>query len=190
MERPHPLSIVVKAQVLVLVFIWRVFNNLDQIRDIGLAALLSRHMMSTMIITGIVIVILLIMGFLSWKYTTFVIDDTQIRIESTLITHESNRIPFSKIQSVEIKQPIMARILRLGELTIDAGASSSGHSIAYLPIGRARELRDYLMRRARNQKITVAESRSTTTAPKANRSSSQSRTVVSWLRCSRRGRSS
>lgn len=98
----------------------------------------------------------LIGGYFNWRYTRFVIDDEQVRIERRFISHRSDRIAFSKIQSVDIRQPLVARLLGLAGLHIDVGSGDQAKSIEFLPRERAYQLRDYLIARAQGSHPTVA----------------------------------
>ena len=75
-------------------------------------------------ILGIVVVLAAIAGFVAWYFTRFVIDDEELRIETGAIFKKSTKIPFERLQSVDIIQPLVARIFGLAELRLDAGNST------------------------------------------------------------------
>ena len=54
-------------------------------------------------------------GVLTWRTTTFVADDDEFRIERRLVSQTSTRIDYTKVQSVDLTQPLAARILGAGE---------------------------------------------------------------------------
>ena len=87
-------------------------------------------------------------GYVSWHFTRFVIDDEELRIETGVLFKTSRRIAFERIQSVDIIQPLAARIFSLAELRIEAGAGDSGIRLRYLSRVKAARLRDYLLARA------------------------------------------
>ena len=162
-ERPHPLTPVVKSGIAVLAglviiareTIERFFTPHES--SGGNSSLWIVGIAFGLIAVGYLLV--MIAGYISWRYTRFIIDDEQIRIEFTFISHRSDRIAFSKIQSVDVVQPLLARLLGLAALKIDVGASSnSDKKIEYLKRDRAYHLRNYLMARAKGEKITVLES--------------------------------
>ena len=64
-------------------------------------------------------------GFVAWYFTRFVIDDEELRIETGAIFKKSTKIPFERLQSVDIIQPLAARMFGLAELRLDAGNSTT-----------------------------------------------------------------
>ncbi len=113
------------------------------------------------VLTGLILLIggLLIgmgVGFLTWMFTRYVIDGTELRINSGIITKSSRRIPYERIQSVDIAEPLVARILGLAELRIEmAGGKNSRTSLRFLKVADAGSLRRVLLDRAHGQ--TAAE---------------------------------
>ena len=88
-------------------------------------------------------------GFLTWLFTRYVIDGTELRINSGVITKASRRIPYERIQSVDIAEPLVARIFGLAELRIEmAGGKDSRTALRFLSLADARELRRVLLARA------------------------------------------
>jgi putative membrane protein len=106
-------------------------------------------------ILGIVVILAAITGFFAWYFTRFVIDDEELRIETGVIFKKSTKIPFERLQSVDIIQPLVARIFGLAELRLDAGNSST--KLRYLNRGKASRLRDYLLTRAHGQQASIRD---------------------------------
>lgn len=154
LERPHPLSPLAKGWIAILALLAFILRDLpnegwDALRRMGWLALG---------IIGVVLIASLLTGYLNWRFTRFVIDDEQVRIERRFISHRSERIAFNKIQSVDISQPLVARLLGLAALRIDVGGTGSQASIEYLSRQRAYQLRDYLITRAHGTQATVQTS--------------------------------
>lgn len=155
LERPHPLTPVVKS--------W--------IGIVGISVYLGRDLLERLVrgehvgsidqwwwliaVIGGIFALVTVFGFISWRTTRFVVDDDEVRIERNFINHTSDRIGFSKIQSVDVVQPFAARLLGLTSVKIDVG-SGGGKEIAYLSRTRAVELRDFLLARAHRSDATVA----------------------------------
>ena len=79
-----------------------------------------------------------ILGWLSWRFTTFVIDDGEARVDSGILWKKSRRVPFERLQSVDIHEPLVARVFGLAELHLDsAGGSESRTTVRYLTPARA-----------------------------------------------------
>lgn len=110
-----------------------------------------------LIYLGIGLVLFLVAAgvFASWYFTRFVIDESELRIDTGMLFRQSKRIPFTKVQSVDVVQPALARIVGLAELNIDAGPESSTR-LRYLKRDDAYRFRDYLLIRAHGQQTTVA----------------------------------
>jgi putative membrane protein len=113
----------------------------------GLAWILS--------ILGIVVVLAAVTGFVAWYFTRFVIDDEELRIETGWIFKKSTKIPFERLQSIDIIQPLVARIFGLAELRLDAGNSTT--KLRYLSRAKASRFRDYLLTRAHGQQASISD---------------------------------
>ena len=88
-------------------------------------------------------------GFTSWWFTRYVIDGTELRINSGVLTKKSRRIPYERLQSVDIAEPLIARLFGLAELRIEmAGGSDSRTSLRFLRLDEARSLRAVLLNQA------------------------------------------
>lgn len=146
-ERPHPLTPVVRAWLAIVAVAWFSLQEVAAgggvFDDLGGAAALPWWAIPG----GLVLLVMLGLGWWEWWTTRFVIDAEELRIEHRGLVHESKRIAYQRVQSVDVRQPFAARVLGLAELTIDVGADSSTR-LAYLGRARAVELRDHLMARA------------------------------------------
>ena len=88
-------------------------------------------------------------GYLTWWFTRYLIDGTELRITSGILQKSSRRIPYERIQSVDIAEPFLARIIGLAELRIEmAGGKDSRTTLRFLPLDDARRLRRLLLGRA------------------------------------------
>ncbi len=88
-------------------------------------------------------------GLVSWWFTHYTIDGTELRINSGFLTKRSRRMPYERIQSVDIAEPLIARILGLAELRIEmAGGKDSRTTLRFLKLVDARALRTVLLDRA------------------------------------------
>lgn len=152
-ERPHPLTPLIRGWVVLLAL------------GIGLSReVLSWSTEGTQppplpVIVGIVVGVTLLAGaagFVSWLVTRFVIDTEELRVETGIVIHRSQRVAFDKVASIDVVQPLAARLFGLAELTIDIG-SDERIKLRYLTRARAYNLRDYLLSRARGHQATIGE---------------------------------
>jgi putative membrane protein len=153
-ERPHPLTPLVRGWLILVAIAIGWGREIvpggpadNQFENGGLAWLL--------LILAVVVLLAAIAGFITWYFTRFVIDDEELRIETGAIFKKSTKIPFERLQSVDIVQPLAARIVGLAELRLDAGNSTT--KLRYLSRGKASRLRDYLLTRAHGQQASIRD---------------------------------
>ncbi|MFY0408346.1 PH domain-containing protein [Solicola sp. PLA-1-18] len=90
-----------------------------------------------------------VFGFVRWVTTRYVIDGRELRVDSGLLTRTSRRAPYERIQSVDVAQPLGARVLGLAELRVElAGGDGSRVALQYLSKADAYRLRGVLVERA------------------------------------------
>ena len=122
-ERPHPLTPFVRG--------WLVFVAIaigwgrEIVSSAGENQFEPRGLVWILPVLAIVVLLAGIAGFFSWYFTRFVIDDEELRIDTGAIFKRSTKIPFERLQSVDIVQPLAARIFGLAELRLDAGNSTT-----------------------------------------------------------------
>lgn len=111
-----------------------------------------------LIVAGIVLLVALaqgVIGYFQWRTTRFRIDDEEVRVDRRFIQHSSDRLALSKIQSVDVVQPLAARVFGLARLHIDVGGSRP-KTIEYLTRADAYRFRDFLTTRAHAAGAAVA----------------------------------
>lgn len=156
-ERPHPLTPLIRGWVVLLAIVigfGRDFvpdgsDDGPDILNVGLRWVLLG-------VVGIV-VLAAAAGFMTWYFTRFVIDDEELRIETGAVFKNSKRVPFERIQSVDIIQQFAARIFGLAELRIEVGSGDSTIKLRYLTRDQASALRDYLLSRAHGDRVRLNE---------------------------------
>jgi putative membrane protein len=152
-ERPHPLTPFVRG--------WLVFVAIaiGWGREIVTSASENRFEPGALLwllpILGVVVLLAAVAGFFSWYFTRFVIDDEELRIETGAIFKKSTKIPFERLQAVDIVQPLVARIFGLAELRLDAGNSTT--KLRYLTRSKASRFRDYLLARAHGHEASIRD---------------------------------
>ena len=154
-ERPHPATPFVRGWLL---FVAILLGWGRQLVPDGEEAQLDAGDLRWILpaIAGVV-VLAAVIGFVSWYFTRFIIDDEELRIETGAIFKKSTKIPFERLQSVDIIQPLAARIFGLAELRLEAGAGDSTTKLRYLTRSKASRLRDYLLTRAHGQSASIRD---------------------------------
>ncbi|HMR47894.1 MAG TPA: PH domain-containing protein [Arachnia sp.] len=142
-ERPHPLTGVANAWVALAAVI--VFGGRELLESGFRPVWDWTALIFPAVLLGVAAIGVL-GGLITWRTTTFVVDDDEFRIERNLISRQSTRIDFTKVQAVDITRPLAARLLGLAAVQIDVGGSG-GKSLKYLSRERAEDLRDHLLAR-------------------------------------------
>lgn len=169
-ERPHPLTPLVRSWILILAFaltFGREFLNeviqgnpfdgdpFDGPFEFTLYGTPVGPAWMGLAVIGLLASIIGF-GYLSWRATRFVIDEAVLRLESGVLFRQSKRIAFDKVQSIDVMQPLAARLLGLAELQLDLGGGSQ-ERLRYLSRSRAYALRDYLLSRARGARAEIRQ---------------------------------
>ena len=98
-------------------------------------------------------------SYLAWRNTWYWFDDDgDFRVDSGVLTRQQRRLQLSRLQSVDVTQPFVARIFSMAELSVEvAGAGDSRARLRYLSLADARALRAQVMARAAGLRHDTAE---------------------------------
>jgi putative membrane protein len=84
-----------------------------------------------------------------WRTTYWFDDDGDLRIASGLLQRTERRVQLSRLQSVEVVQPLIARLVGLAEVRPEmAGGAGSNRPLRFLAEPQARQMRAELLARA------------------------------------------
>lgn len=149
-RRLHPVSPVVRAGQLLpaLAFALLAFG-VDELGGSPLALL----GLAGLLVVGTAITAV---GFwLSWRRYSFWFDvDGDLRIRSGVLQVNERRVQVSRLQSVDVTQPLVARLFGLAEVRPEVAGSSSGATkLAYLTHEEALRLRAELLARAAGMRL-------------------------------------
>ncbi len=154
-ERPHPVTPFIRGW---LVLVALIFGFGRQLIPDGESDEISVSDLSWVLpAVGGIVIIAAVIGFFTWYFTRFVIDDDELRIETGAVFKNSKKIPFERLQSVDIIQPFAARLFGLVELRLEAGAGDSTVKLRYLKRNQATQLREYLLTRAHGQQASISD---------------------------------
>ena len=73
-------------------------------------------------------------GLVSWWFTRFVVDDEELRIDSGVLTRRSRRAAFERIQSVDVAEPLLARVVGLAEVRVDLAGGDESRLVVRLSL--------------------------------------------------------
>lgn len=123
-KRLHPISAVV--------------NFLKQMKELLIPFLVfvvfgSKNGGYQLIISIVVIIVILILGIISWLRFTYRLEDGELRIEYGIFVRKKRYIPFERIQSLAITEGILQRLFGLVRVKVEtAGSSGKGEAEAVL----------------------------------------------------------
>ncbi|MDP4013643.1 MAG: PH domain-containing protein [Candidatus Nanopelagicales bacterium] len=108
----------------------------------GVLALLAFVVVTSALVGGLT--------FLQWRRLTFWFDaEGDFRLDSGVFTQRRRRLQLSRLQGVDVTQPLLARLVGLGAVTIEvAGAGDSRAKIEFLSLDDANSLRNEVIARA------------------------------------------
>ena len=167
-ERPHPLTPLIRGWVVLLAILIGVGKELlpNGSDDFRLPPLEWLFGGIALITVGAALA-----GFMSWRFTHFITDEHELRIDTGMLFRQSQRIAYDKVQGVDVVQPLAARLFGLAEVSIDIG-SGARPKVRFLTLARAHGMRDYLLARAHGVRpaevITHAEAGSLLTGLTGN----------------------
>jgi putative membrane protein len=161
-ERPHPATPLIRGWLIFVAIL--VGLGRDLIPDGSNEGFQLDALRWFLPVAALVVVLAAVAGFFTWYFTRFIIDDEELRIETGWIFKTSKKIPFERLQSVDIIQPLAARIFGLAELRLEAGAGDSTTKLRYLTRRQASRLRDYLLTRAHGEHARISDLEQTAVA--------------------------
>ena len=149
-ERPHPLTPFIRGWIVLVAIV--VTWSRELVPDGSGDGFDASDLGLLLPVFGLVVLLAGAVGFLNWYFTRFVIDADELRLETGAVFKSSKRVPFERLQSVDIIQPLAARIFGLAELRIEVGAGDSTLRLRYLGRTKAGQLREYLLVRAHGRR--------------------------------------
>jgi putative membrane protein len=95
---------------------------------------------------AIVLVLAAIGGVVAWRVTRWRVVGTELQIDTGLIRRQSVRVPLTRVQSIDVVRPLLARAVGVSELRVEVAGHGSGKSkLAYLGEDEALRVRARLL---------------------------------------------
>ncbi|MBY0121168.1 PH domain-containing protein [Bacillus sp. S/N-304-OC-R1] len=122
-KRLHPISAVVNflkqlKELIIPFFVFVVFG--------------SKNGSFQFIMSIVVIIIILILGIISWLRFTYRLEEGELRIEYGVFIRKKRYIPFERIQSLDLSEGILQRPFGLVKVKVETAGSSKGEAEAVL----------------------------------------------------------
>ena len=110
------------------------------------------------VLIGSGILLLILLGFLgSWWFTKYQVTDRHVNVNSGMVFRRQRQARIDRVQSIDIAQPLVARIFGLAELRFDvADSGSAAMSLAFIKLSEAHQLRNTILARAAGLKAAEA----------------------------------
>ena len=154
-RRVHPITPVVHA----VSALPAAFLVLFSLAIGGVLAIGVRTIALSLTILILLPIVVGVLAYLSWRNLWFWFDDDgDFRVDSGILTKKQRRLQLSRLQSVDVAQPLVARLFSLAEVTVEvAGSNDSRVKLRFLPLEEARALRNELLARSAGLRHDVGE---------------------------------
>lgn len=97
------------------------------------------------VLVGGLFVVGLVVGYLSWRNTRYLLADDAVRVASGLVVRSDRTVTYARIQSVDVTEPFIARIMGLAGLRIDIAGGDEPVQLEFLRRADAERLREQLI---------------------------------------------
>lgn len=176
-RRVHPLSPLARFWFAILIALFAVGRNFiedifegktdaESLRNNVVDFLTSLNILAWL---GLTLLIVVVLGgmFLNWWFTRFTVTADSVRVRQGWLFRTDKQARLDRVQSIEIFQPFMARLVGLAELRFDvADSGDAALHLQYLRKKDAEALREQLL--GRRNAIRAEESASTSLGAEAN----------------------
>jgi putative membrane protein len=138
-QRLHPLTPLLRGGRFGLVLIFLFWQQ----------ALRGESAMAGMGLLAVGVPVVAAFAYVAWRAMRYRLTDTELQVDSGVLTRRQRRVPLARLQSVDVVRPLFARVLGLAELRLEvAGGGQTEAPSSYLAEDDAQELRRRLMERA------------------------------------------
>ncbi|WP_230206547.1 PH domain-containing protein [Microbacterium gorillae] len=163
-HRMHPATPLLKGGLVLLVVIGYLIANLrERLIDIFLPEQargysgegdpldwIVANNLVFLAIVAVLVVVLIVVGvmFLSWRFHTFRITATDVEVRKGVIFRSQRRAPLDRVQGVNLTRPFVARLVGLAKLEVVGAGADANVPLEYLSTRNAEKVRTDILRRA------------------------------------------
>ncbi len=152
-HRVHPISPWVRGWVVLVAML---FFGTQSFGEDALRAMMGRGefqsaeaLWITLLIYAGVFVVVLVLYYFSWRFTKYQLAEEQVLLDTGVIFRQHRRVRYDRVQAVDIRQPLLARIFGLAELKFEAAdGGTTAMQLSFVKEHEARILRAEIMGRA------------------------------------------
>ncbi len=106
---------------------------------------------------GALILFNVLVAYLQWTRLTYTVGDSDIRVESGVLSRAARSVPYERIQDVSLEQKLLPRLFGLVEVKFETGAGGKDDlSLTYLSEAEGERLRE-LVRNRQEGEVTIAD---------------------------------
>jgi putative membrane protein len=152
-HRVHPISPWVRGWVVLVGLLFVASQSVGE--DLVLSLMGAQEFRAaeglgiTLAIFGAVFVVMVVVYYFSWRFTKYRLDDEQVLLDSGMVFRQHRRVRYDRVQAVDIRQPLLARVFGLAELKFEAAdGGATAMQLAFIKEDEARILRAEIMGRA------------------------------------------
>lgn len=153
-HRVHPLTPLVRSWLVIVVIAAAVIRNWG---EQGFDTELPRGPWALVVLGAAVLALLVLVGAmaLSWRVTRYRVDSEVVHLERGVVVRQRRQARLDRLQSVDVEQPLLARLLGLAQLTLRVAGGGNAVAIQYLGLEHAERLRAEVLAHAAG--LTVPE---------------------------------
>ncbi|RDC61072.1 UPF0699 transmembrane protein YdbT [Alteripontixanthobacter maritimus] len=90
-----------------------------------------------------VALLMLFFAWLSWRRRTYIVGETDIRVEAGIVSRQARSVPYERIQDVSLEQGLLPRLFGLVQVRFETGAGGKDElALAYLTEDEGERLRE------------------------------------------------
>jgi putative membrane protein len=103
-----------------------------------------------------VLVILVAIFYLSWRFHTFRITGDDVEVRSGILFRTQRRAPLDRVQGVNLTRPMVARLLGMAKLEVVGAGTDSNVKLEYLSTANSEAVRADILRLASGRRLADA----------------------------------
>ena len=145
-RRLHPLSPLLRGGLAVAAAgAWLVSNQVDAWLGADSQLPDGRPLLLLGLAAGLGLLALVAGSWLSWRVSRFRIGASTLEVRTGLVLRQHRQVRYDRIQAVDLRRHLLARLAGLSEEHVQAAGSGSDARLAFLPHPEATEVRRTLM---------------------------------------------
>lgn len=104
-----------------------------------------------------VLVLLIAMFYLAWRFHSFRITDDDVEVRSGVLFRTHRRAPLDRVQGVNLTRPTIARLVGLGKLEVVGAGLDANVKLEYLSTANAEAVRADILRLASGRQLALSD---------------------------------